>query len=63
MIVSSFTKLALTGLYIASAVSANFTFDLFDGTTLQDEVANKSPTELDFTTGGGVPYVSVVSYP
>lgn len=60
MAVSSFLTFVLAALCIASSVSANYTFDLFEGTALQDEVANKSPSELDYTTGGGVPCVAVI---
>lgn len=62
MIAPSFSRYVLAGLCFASAVSANYTFDLFEGTALQDEVANKSPSELDYTTGGGVPCVCIVIF-
>lgn len=35
--------------------AADFTFDLFSGPKLQDETSEKSPSELYYTTGGGVP--------
>ncbi|KAF8576416.1 catalase-domain-containing protein [Ramaria rubella] len=31
-------------------------FDIFQGPALQEESASKSPDQLDYTTGGGVPY-------
>jgi hypothetical protein len=33
----------------------DFTFDLFSGPDLQDDTASKAPSELEYTTGGGVP--------
>jgi catalase len=36
--------------------AADFSFDLFSGPQLQDETSTKSPSELEYTTGGGVPY-------
>jgi len=35
--------------------ATDFAFDLFNGPTLQDETSTKSPSELYYTTGGGVP--------
>ena len=39
--------------------ATEFTFNLFNGPTIQDETSTKSPSELDYTTGGGVPWVAV----
>jgi hypothetical protein len=39
----------------AAKRASDFTFDLFSGPTLQDETSAKPPSELDYTTGGGVP--------
>lgn len=39
--------------------AADFSFDLFSGPQLQDETSTKSPSELEYTTGGGVPYVFI----
>lgn len=50
MLSSSFAIFVLT----AHAVAANYTFDLFQGITLQDDTASKAPSELYYTTGGGV---------
>ena len=33
----------------------DFAFDLFSGPTLQDDTSAKSPSQLEYTTGGGVP--------
>ena len=35
--------------------ASGFAFDLFSGPKLQDETSTKPPSELDYTTGGGVP--------
>lgn len=35
--------------------ATDFTFDLFSGTNLQDDTSTKAPSDLDYTTGGGVP--------
>lgn len=35
--------------------ATDYTFDLFGGPNLQDETAAKSPSDLEYTTGGGVP--------
>jgi len=35
--------------------ATDFAFDLFSGPTLQDDTSAKSPSQLDYTTGGGVP--------
>lgn len=37
--------------------ATDFAFDLFSGPTLQDDTSAKSPSQLDYTTGGGVPLV------
>lgn len=35
--------------------ATDFTFNLFNGPTIQDETSTKPPSQLDYTTGGGVP--------
>lgn len=35
--------------------AADYTFDLFSGPKVQDETSAKPPSELYYTTGGGVP--------
>lgn len=35
--------------------ATDFSFDLFSGSKVQDDTSTKSPSELDYTTGGGVP--------
>ncbi|KZP34022.1 catalase-domain-containing protein [Athelia psychrophila] len=52
MLSSSFAIFVLT----AHAVAANYTFDLFQGVNLQDDTASKAPSDLYYTTGGGVEY-------
>jgi hypothetical protein len=62
----SIVAFAASGLLSASLASAlevpntvrratDFAFDLFSGPTLQDDTSAKSPSQLDYTTGGGVP--------
>lgn len=36
--------------------ATDYTFDLFSGPNLQDQTSTQSPSELEYTTGGGVPY-------
>jgi hypothetical protein len=51
------SALSANALDVAKAArrATDFTFDLFNGPTLQDETSTKPPSELDYTTGGGVP--------
>lgn len=50
-------SLSVHALDIGSAVkrATDYTFDLFSGPNLQDETSTKSPSNLEYTTGGGVP--------
>ena len=43
------------GLGAAVKRATDYTFDLFSGPNLQDEASAKSPSDLEYTTGGGVP--------
>lgn len=55
MLSSGFAIFVLT----AHAVAANYTVDFFQGTSLQDDTATKAPSELYYTTGGGVECVAI----
>jgi hypothetical protein len=62
----SIVAFATSGLLSASPANAldftqaakratDFTFNLFSGPELQDQISTESPSQLFYTTGGGVP--------
>lgn len=54
---ASLTAPSANALDVGNAVkrATDFTFDLFSGLSLQEETSAKSRSELEYTTGGGVP--------
>lgn len=52
-----FLTLKTDALDAGEAIShaAGFTFNLFDGVNLQDGISANPTSDLDYTTGGGVP--------
>ncbi|KAF8511280.1 catalase-domain-containing protein [Hysterangium stoloniferum] len=48
--------LGLPVVFVFASPDISFAFDIFDGPGLQDSTASKPPQDLEYTTGGGVPY-------